>query len=74
MLSTFQLIVSTRNTRTQTKVLLYFWTFKTQDQRQQQQQQLQQPETSKITMETSGLPVPAYHFITPDHIVKSPIH
>ncbi|XP_043490151.1 poly(rC)-binding protein 3 [Polistes fuscatus] len=28
----------------------------------------------RITMETSGLPVPTYHFITPDHIVKSPIH
>ncbi|XP_039311829.1 poly(rC)-binding protein 4 isoform X4 [Solenopsis invicta] len=28
----------------------------------------------RISMETSGVPMPAYHFIPPDHIVKSPIH
>ncbi|XP_076175415.1 poly(rC)-binding protein mub isoform X4 [Ptiloglossa arizonensis] len=28
----------------------------------------------RISQEAPGIPVPAYHFIAPDHIVKSPIH
>lgn len=28
----------------------------------------------RISQETTGLSIPAYHFIPPDHIVKSPIH
>ncbi|XP_025835346.1 poly(rC)-binding protein 3 isoform X1 [Agrilus planipennis] len=28
----------------------------------------------RITMETAGLPMPGYHFIAPNHIVKAPIH
>ncbi|KPJ18882.1 hypothetical protein RR48_12393 [Papilio machaon] len=27
-----------------------------------------------ITMETAGLPLPGYHYIAPNHIVKAPIH
>ncbi|KAJ8727658.1 hypothetical protein PYW07_001777 [Mythimna separata] len=29
---------------------------------------------SWITMETAGLPLPGYHYIAPNHIVKAPIH
>ncbi|XP_026496999.1 poly(rC)-binding protein 3 isoform X5 [Vanessa tameamea] len=28
----------------------------------------------RITMETAGLPLPGYHYIAPNHIVKAPIH
>ncbi|VVC33893.1 K Homology domain,K Homology domain, type 1 [Cinara cedri] len=28
----------------------------------------------RISMETSGLPLPGYHYVSPNHIVKSPIH
>ncbi|KAJ6644046.1 Poly(rC)-binding protein 3 [Pseudolycoriella hygida] len=28
----------------------------------------------RISMETAGLPIPGYHYIAPNHIVKSPIH
>ncbi|XP_018914947.1 poly(rC)-binding protein 3 isoform X3 [Bemisia tabaci] len=28
----------------------------------------------RISMETAGMPIPAYHYITPNHIVKTPIH
>uniref|UniRef100_A0A336MBS9 CSON014746 protein n=1 Tax=Culicoides sonorensis TaxID=179676 RepID=A0A336MBS9_CULSO len=28
----------------------------------------------RISMETAGLPIPGYHYITPNHIVKAPIH
>lgn len=28
----------------------------------------------RISMETAGLPVPGYHYIAPNHIVKAPIH
>ncbi|CAH0559716.1 unnamed protein product [Brassicogethes aeneus] len=28
----------------------------------------------RISMETAGLPMPGYHYITPNHIVKAPIH
>ncbi|KAL0271188.1 UNVERIFIED_CONTAM: hypothetical protein PYX00_008360 [Menopon gallinae] len=28
----------------------------------------------RITMETAGMPMPGYHFIGPNHIVKAPIH
>lgn len=28
----------------------------------------------RITMETAGLPLPGYHYIGPNHIVKAPIH
>ncbi|EEB18619.1 heterogeneous nuclear ribonucleoprotein, putative [Pediculus humanus corporis] len=28
----------------------------------------------KISMETAGMPMPGYHFIAPNHIVKTPIH
>ncbi|XP_052898927.1 poly(rC)-binding protein 2 isoform X4 [Anopheles moucheti] len=28
----------------------------------------------RISMETAGMPIPGYHYITPNHIVKAPIH
>lgn len=28
----------------------------------------------RISMETAGLPIPGYHYIAPNHIVKAPIH
>ncbi|XP_044727802.1 poly(rC)-binding protein 3 isoform X5 [Chrysoperla carnea] len=28
----------------------------------------------RISMETAGLPLPGYHYIAPNHIVKAPIH
>uniref|UniRef100_A0A1Y1LEN0 K Homology domain-containing protein n=1 Tax=Photinus pyralis TaxID=7054 RepID=A0A1Y1LEN0_PHOPY len=28
----------------------------------------------RISMETAGLPMPGYHYIAPNHIVKAPIH
>ncbi|XP_066902185.1 poly(rC)-binding protein 3 [Halyomorpha halys] len=28
----------------------------------------------RISMETAGMPMPGYHYITPNHIVKAPIH
>ncbi|XP_049821073.1 poly(rC)-binding protein 3 isoform X5 [Aethina tumida] len=28
----------------------------------------------RISMETAGLPMPGYHYISPNHIVKAPIH
>ncbi|CAH2007395.1 unnamed protein product [Acanthoscelides obtectus] len=28
----------------------------------------------RITMETAGLPLPGYHYLAPNHIVKAPIH
>jgi len=28
----------------------------------------------RISMETAGLPIPGYHYISPNHIVKTPIH
>ncbi|PSN47328.1 hypothetical protein C0J52_04405 [Blattella germanica] len=31
-------------------------------------------ETTRISMETAGMPMPGYHYITPNHIVKAPIH
>lgn len=32
------------------------------------------PHCYRITMETAGLPLPGYHYIAPNHIVKAPIH
>ena len=28
----------------------------------------------RISMETAGMAIQAYHYIAPNHIVKSPIH
>ncbi|CAD6233928.1 GSCOCG00007405001-RA-CDS [Cotesia congregata] len=34
----------------------------------------QAPAHLRISMETAGMAIPAYHYIAPNHIVKSPIH